>query len=886
MSQIQLYNDNVIKLEYAPTNNKVSFLSSVVGSDGVVTLTESGQLSTAIYVSKTSGNDANAGSFASPVATINVAIGLCDSTHSSVIIIDDAIYLGELNTVTNVFFQYLYKLTGSTATMSLRNNGLVSTDLNTIYVSKTGSDANAGTSALPVLTIANAITKVTASKTCILIADSGTYVEPNFTMSGNFKYLYSNEFCSPTIVDATETTNFPNVATLFTKNTAGILHTTQCSFANGDIVVMYAKVTTLYYLILDSTGTTIKAESTITGITAGSQLYPACVAVNDTDVHIAYINGFGATPYIYHMVFNPYTNTAVVADAKVSATAITSSMFYPTIINASGTGVYIFWKNAVATAQVYYGSRFDGATQTIGPITLYTSSANAGNFVCVWAATMLSSGNLSYMYSTIEDNTAIPPISIRLATLNSSLVSQSDIVISDGRATLYGYEISNASLGGNCFCMQSTIDDNLLLSYNVRPAGSTVNFTHKVGIFTTSGVRLEEVSSVVIGAASGYSRTSVCVKYNYSASRTSNYAFLISTHYDATPLYTLKSYDNALIKSTIVTNIKGINLSTVNNKNPYSKCILLCTDETYIYNCRFYGTYSIINNMEHTSTHNNNIFIGSVSVRTLLGTYNNNQYVNCAYGALTIYSSGASVITVEHCDFSNNYSGLSLYNTSVANTTIKNNIFASNGIYGIYSVIANLPFSYSLMTDVTINTLPDITVYDKNPLYINDGFTNVLSLNLRLKQKLFDFTMNSPALNLSDDNRNCGSVDEDVIGGIQTTYTSATIKKPEVIPVSREYVNAINLQLVDGSYDSYKMSQSEIIELKWKGLYNSEYNVIDAIMLDDAKYIRVYFEPTTNPTVFYTFTVLRNSWNATSAYTSIDEFGKNDVSVKLARKYN
>jgi len=88
---------------------------------------------------------------------------------------------------------------GPQAWQSISVKDYTDTDANTIYVAKTGSDGNAGTSASPKLTLLAAINACTAAKTKVIVKDSNGYAEELDTMDNDyFEGLYADTAQTPT----------------------------------------------------------------------------------------------------------------------------------------------------------------------------------------------------------------------------------------------------------------------------------------------------------------------------------------------------------------------------------------------------------------------------------------------------------------------------------------------------------------------------------------------------------------------------------------------------------------------------------------------------------------------------------------------------------------
>src|SRR4030043_746281 len=149
------HNDDTLKIEYDPVNNKFGFAENVIGPQAwvtiaVTTLTPSD--TNGIWVTK-AGNDLNAGTQAAPKLTLLAAGNACTAAKMYVWVDDSGQYAEELDTIDNDYFSGIYATTGNTPVYTLRVLGYTPTDGNSIFFDKTGDDLNAGTQAAPKLTI-------------------------------------------------------------------------------------------------------------------------------------------------------------------------------------------------------------------------------------------------------------------------------------------------------------------------------------------------------------------------------------------------------------------------------------------------------------------------------------------------------------------------------------------------------------------------------------------------------------------------------------------------------------------------------------------------------------------------------------------------------------
>lgn len=863
MANIQLHNDTRIKIEYDEQLNKYGFLSNCIGSNGIITpLVQATQITEAIYVNASLGDDVNVGTYASPKATIGNAISSCTVGFDRVIIYGSDDYIGELASVTNIFFQGLYLLDGETARVSLRDNGLVSTDANTIYVNKTGNDSNAGGIATPCLTIAAAGLKCTGSKTTVLITDSETYNEESINMTGSFVNLYSNEFCSPTITSKEAVT----IVSGTSNAVYGMAYGTITTMPNGDYVVISVTGAQIYTATTyDKSGNVVTATWEIMNATVGypgqNNLY-AVNSISDTTIAIVYTKAGGGTSTVLKKVdvYSKADTTVTNIAATIAKQPIETQKL---LVLANGNLAMVAYNTySAATAVNHYLMVLSQAGAIVtAPTTVFnTVSASNGTFSNVADLIQLTNGNIA-IYHHIRV-AGITDIVVYLTIVNQSGAVVSASAAWNGISDTYftvesrdGFGIYYGVTGTTGRFIKFNIDTQMILStWSANPYASIVNPMRIVkGDYTKAHMTVLDRDAFT-GGGTPYAI------YDYPT-------FISQFRMNAgTSINGLSIGTPGTLMTTVVSGSGAVSIKHIDQK-----------DILWTYFLRNFTAYNI-------TLYNNVIYSGSNTYSTNLQVFNN-IFANCLQTAIyNVGAAGASGnITIEHNDFFDNASGVYLVTNNGANEIIKNNNFKGNGGYGIWAT-TTVTQSYGINTDVNYNCTTGTSISTLNPLYINEGSLGIAYINLRLKNQSLGYPLSSPALLRADDNRNSGAYDEIVIGSA-SSYSSGYLAKPETINIERSYANPVNVQLSDGSYDTYKQAQTEIIELRWKNIIETEYILLDTIMCSDTKVVRVYFEPDTNPYVSYQFSVMRNSWKASSSYSITNNYGKSDVAISLARRY-
>lgn len=224
------------------------------------------------------------------------------------------------------------------------------TDTNTKYVAKTGSDAAAGTSAAPYLTITKALSTLTAAFTFVVIKDSGTYTEQLAIAyaANEAGGLFAADGQAPTI-------SYPVGAT---KGTFGARRTGRTKFSTG------AGATFFYVSKAGNDGTGTRGDSTKPFLTISAALAAGSRLANDT-IQIE-DDGF----YVENLNAAALAVTIQAKDGKM-----------PTLRSASLATSHVRANGNVAVA--LYGLLFDnppststtvGCINTQGSVTMYDCS--------------------------------------------------------------------------------------------------------------------------------------------------------------------------------------------------------------------------------------------------------------------------------------------------------------------------------------------------------------------------------------------------------------------------------------------------------------------------------------------------------------------------------
>lgn len=862
---INLTPDTSIKIEWNPTVNKYAFAVNAVGAHAGVVLTEPDYTDTdanTIYVSASTGADGNAGTFAAPKATLLGAINACTEVKTRVVILDSSTYIGELN-FSNAHFQRMFKETGQTPIVSLRDLGYTPADANSIFVAKTGDDANAGTQAAPKLTVtgvAGALSVMDATHQNCVFLDSGTYDEEGFEITGNKLNFYAAYGCAPVLnmaknYDQTEYTAVKAETTYAAGKVAAPLWHSVTNVNDQYAIFFYTDSSDGNkgkFIVIDTDDySIIKAETTLcandTRSIRGLQLSNGSVFVTYRD------STLGKLRYVILSSVD-YSQIVAATDLPVSDIA-----YIPSLCQQSSGDIVLF-SDSSGDNHAYYAVLSD----VYALVTDWTSFVDCGGAAYIYCS-LFSNDNILVSFRDDGDT-----------FMYYMILSGTDFSVVKAATALTAFGV-----GYNATCLVRE-DQTMLFCYMSFVDGKTYR---KI----LSSVDYSELQAAYEVSAIGSSSGSMIIMFGEEvwASITTSGATENGQYYVWND-----SYQTFLVSASSIWN--GI---TITSDTPdYLNKVFDLSQNLFLSWCTIHGFEAPQTDLITYTAH------GSFKVDTNNCDIHDNDagfYLTCNTVTIddslfyrlgkdyAIYINGAAAalgnITLEHLSIYNNYRGIRLVGNNGTNEIVKNCIFSANNNYGLQAQTA-ITLTYAILLDATSGVTNGTGVVLANPLYVNDGLVDETDTDLHIKLKVLGYITNSPAYNGADDSRDLGAYWCEYVGE-QTTWSSMTLTKPEVIPTKREYSGAVNVQLADGSYDSYKESQSELVELKWKGVLNADYDEIDELWCCANNSIRVYFNPTTETTTYYNFTLLRQPMNAGVEHWLIDSVAKQDVSLFLARTY-
>ena len=219
---------------------------------------------------------------------------------------------------------------GATTSLTLRTLDFTPSDVNSVYVEKTGSDSTGdGTAANPFLTIKHAMTAVTATKCNIVIADSGTYVEESQAINTDCARIVAAIGQTPVIRPAAALVgaaadNYYCGEVVDTFLLEDVPNTQKCVSAgahlsNGNTVIVYYNNTNVYGKILTKDGNEVIDDFEIWTGDTSTRIIRVCALANGHFVIISSITNMLPSIYVY-------TNAGVL-HYTATLSAMSASMF-------------------------------------------------------------------------------------------------------------------------------------------------------------------------------------------------------------------------------------------------------------------------------------------------------------------------------------------------------------------------------------------------------------------------------------------------------------------------------------------------------------------------------------------------------------------------------
>jgi hypothetical protein len=849
------YNDHTIKFSHTPVINKIGFKVNQIGPDDPYVFPAVDYTDTdanTIYVDSAAGNDGNAGTAASPKKTLLAAINATTSTKTKVVALNTAIYNEDISGGTYTYFQGVYNDGTQASSWVGRLLGYTPADANSIFVAKTGDDDDAGTQAAPKLTVAGAIAACDGTHQKVVILDSETYEEEGFEFTGNFTGLYAAIGEAPII----ELFRNNNYFTLTSDITDTLFHDAQTGesscfkLSDGKIFIAYSDISDSRkgkYIVLNSDYSVSVSETVFhnanTYYISGCQLTNSGIIISYTD------NSDGDKGKYIVLSFSDYS--VIKSETEFHANATMHTNVYQLLsgkifisyrdVTDAGKGKYIVLNSdySVSVSETV----FDANTVNGICVNQFTN----GNIIIVYGDTILNKGMYLIMdssYAIIVSATEFHNARINFPTIKINTNSQifitfrqedvnsrgKYIVLDDGFSEIIGATIFHDALTDGISC-EYLDTDKILITY------CDTADTNKGKYIVVSP---EDQYKILVSSAASLNGVSL-------------------TTYDT---YYLKTFINCL--STL--NVKYCNIYDAISSTENVNCVAISS------NSHVDITYSTIHDCD----------IGIVTTEDTSDFFDSQFYrINEGYAIDVDGAAGVGAgINIEHCDIFDCYGGIRLQNND-GGEVIKNCIIHDCDVYAIYCDTA-VTFTNTCYTGSLSGATVGASVVKANPLYLNQGYTDPDDTDLGIKTKVLGYPADSPAKDLADDSRNAGAIDIEYIG-TETSWTAITVAKPFSIDVVKEYAGEVNTQRKDGSYSSYKDGQSEVVEMTWKGITNAQYALLEALWLSESSQVRIYPDPTTYPSSYEVYTLLRKPLNDNVKYWQLARTGRQDVKLSFAR---
>ena len=274
-------------------------------------------------------------------------------------------------------------------------------------------------------------------------------------------------------------------------------------------------------------------------------------------------------------------------------------------------------------------------------------------------------------------------------------------------------------------------------------------------------------------------------------------------------------------------------------------------------------------------------------MRTLLTTNNadiqQNSFFNIVSDpAIEIDGNGTSII-LDHNTFFNCYAGILLTNND-GNEIIKNSIFHETVVYDV-KCGTTLIITYCDQTGTLTGCTADANTLLINPRFKNLGIDYTINLDLNLKSEALGDDYTSPAIGNASDSKDMGAYDRSIAYSADT-YSTIYIQKPDIIDIQYNAVNNSRNTNLDGTVRTYKDGAIKELSLKWTGILNENYNELLTFWYSHAGTVKVYLDPTTNPTEYEVYYLDYKNINGSPKKSPLlSKTGVSDVEIILVKAY-
>lgn len=923
-----IYLDEQIKIEYDPVTLTELFRLNAVGPCGWIDIDEvvtGYDASEYNHVNSSTGSDSTGDGTASlPYATEIKAIDSCTVDKPYVLIQDSGEYSGDYTVLDNEYYQGSFAASGETPKRCLRYIETELTDTNCVFVdSDTGDDGNAGTKAAPKATLDGAFDILSESKMYVKILNSDEYEIEGCELSEHLDGIFAAAGETPEI--------------LITPNLE-LIHSGKNEKISGDVLLKAITETNFKHVILSDSDRIAFAALSDTGTLKLYIITQAGVDVGETTVKT------GMT--WYDISVDSDGNIILAYCADNSHTIYWSRYDTDGDIVGSEYSISVSDPNPTSTSWEAYNVKIAGLDN--GNIAIsYLVIINAGSAPeWLWLHyQVVSSSGVSVKSQTLVaqqygyNHSIVPKTSGFVITGISYDARYYDEKRDDiyAEETIYNY--SNDGTAGSSIVVDSVNSPSALIqgdhfdmallgngyivsAYMLRKAstyyyritvhnGSSVVATYDLNASDTlhslekmpcGGVALNYVRANVVyfqffdSTGRTIAETQACsnpATVLSQAGRKNGNLQLLSL-YDGN-IYSnewfLSSFDG--IKSDHAIEFNGVTISPAEDSNidtlfdvTGKLTFKWCTVQDVALGRTAYSATAISSTaaVDYLNSVMKDSEIGA-DITANKAILQNSVFARITAGyAITVDGAAASEgdILIKNCTIFSNGGGIKLENNHGDNETLEGLILHDNADTGI-TAETEVTLTRSVSTD-TLTNVALSNVIQSNPAFVNEGYINPDNMNLDLMSKLLGYLRTSPAIGLCSDSKNAGAYDVLYVG-VGVNWSSITVRKPEVIPIQRIYAGAVNLQLANGDYDSYHEGRSEKIELKFQGVENDEYDDLDKIMSCVKNSLKVYFAPTTRPDEYFAFKLLRETINAGNSFYILDQYGKEDFSIFIARAY-
>ena len=258
------------------------------------------------------------------------------------------------------------------------------------------------------------------------------------------------------------------------------------------------------------------------------------------------------------------------------------------------------------------------------------------------------------------------------------------------------------------------------------------------------------------------------------------------------------------------------------------------------------------------------------------------QFYRIPYGnAIEVINAASSLTDISHIDILDTLGGIIITGNDIFR--IKNSIIHSVDT----PITADNPLIIS--NSVITGAIGDNIIREKliltNPHYINEGFINPADIDLNLRTISGGFSITSPAVGLADDGSNAGSIKSYESAALNfQLWTEVYIKKDiEGISIEKNPVNPVLNIAKDGTVYSNVEAFIERVTLNWMDIDREDYDKLEDILLTKNPLIRVYPDPISDPTKYFTYRLEYQPLIKNTNHIQLFEFGSTEAGISFSR---